>query len=367
MRVPLEKVRLDGGTQVRVSLDRDVIATYAEAMRAGAAFPKVVVYNDGTDHWLADGFHRFHAAQEAEIDKIDCQIVSGSKRDAVLHAVGANATHGLKRSNADKRRAVEIVLADGAWRKKTDRWIAEKCGVSHNFASDMRKQLSSDDNSDSGRASREGRDGKTYKPNAVKAAVAPHLMDADDAKEAGIDDAFGPEPSSDVLPVAARVEAEEPPVDDLDEVDPRDAIFEEAPPAVAAASPSPRAVVLPPSAPLSEFTTALAAKTKLVEDHLRAAKSAMSSIDTLVRGTRDKLVREVMPSLAWKNFQDTASAIGINLVSVVAFAPGGACGKCGGGGQTNGGKCVTCSGVGWWTEEEKRAAERAAQPARARR
>ena len=31
--------------------------------------------------------------------------------------------------NADKRRAVNLLLADGEWRKRSDRWIAEQCRV----------------------------------------------------------------------------------------------------------------------------------------------------------------------------------------------------------------------------------------------
>jgi len=36
-------------------------------------------------------------------------------RNAVLHAIGANAIHRLRRSNADKRKAVEMMLADDEW------------------------------------------------------------------------------------------------------------------------------------------------------------------------------------------------------------------------------------------------------------
>jgi hypothetical protein len=61
------------------------------------------------------------------------------------------------RTNADKRRAVELLLRDEEWSKKSDRWIAEKCGVSHNFVNSVRPQLSSDD------SSRTGQDGKTRK------------------------------------------------------------------------------------------------------------------------------------------------------------------------------------------------------------
>lgn len=52
-----------------------------------------------------------------------------SRRDALLYAAGANGAHGLRRTNADKRRAVLLVLA--ACPKWSDRKIGEICGVDH--------------------------------------------------------------------------------------------------------------------------------------------------------------------------------------------------------------------------------------------
>lgn len=66
------------------------------------------------------------------------------------------APTGMPRTNADKRRAVETLLRDEEWSKKSDRWIAEKASVSPDFASRMRR-LSSDDSSP---GTRKGRDGK---------------------------------------------------------------------------------------------------------------------------------------------------------------------------------------------------------------
>ena len=40
-----------------------------------------------------------------------------------------NADHGKRRSNADKRRAVEMMLKDSEWGKWSDREIAAKCAV----------------------------------------------------------------------------------------------------------------------------------------------------------------------------------------------------------------------------------------------
>jgi hypothetical protein len=61
---------------------------------------------------------------------------------AVLYSVGANAAHGVQRSNADKRRAVETLLRDTEWSQSSDREIARRCAVAHSFVLKVRQELS---------------------------------------------------------------------------------------------------------------------------------------------------------------------------------------------------------------------------------
>lgn len=139
--VKLASIRLDGGTQPRAELREDVIEDYAEAMRAGAVFPPVVVYFDGEAYWLADGFHRVKAARRAGRSVIAAEVRQGTRRDAVLHSVGVNSDHGLRRTNADKRRAVTTMLLDEEWGKWSQTKIAEHCRVSREYVSRVRAQL----------------------------------------------------------------------------------------------------------------------------------------------------------------------------------------------------------------------------------
>ncbi|MDR3281098.1 MAG: hypothetical protein LBT23_11355, partial [Synergistaceae bacterium] len=88
---------------------------YAEAMKAGAVFLSVIVFNDGSDHWLADGFHRIYAAISAGFPEIEADVREGAVRDARRCAMGANDTHGLRATNADKRNGVLIALDDDKW------------------------------------------------------------------------------------------------------------------------------------------------------------------------------------------------------------------------------------------------------------
>jgi N6-adenosine-specific RNA methylase IME4 len=162
--VALNKIRIDGGTQPRAEISQLVVDDYAEAMRAGIEFPPVTLFFDGVDHWLADGFHRFHAARSAGRKEIAAKVEKGTQRDAILFSVGANADHGLRRTNADKRRAVGILLADTEWAKRSDRWIAEKCGVSNRFIGMVRAEAAPTVNrSQLVEAPRLGQDGRERK------------------------------------------------------------------------------------------------------------------------------------------------------------------------------------------------------------
>lgn len=129
-KLNLNAIRIDGGTQSRVAIDNDAVSDYAEAVKVGIEFPPVVVFHDGADYWLADGFHRFHAHGQAGKASIPADVRAGTVRDAILYSLGANCTHGLRRSNADKRKAVETMLRDTEWAAWSDSKIAKACGVS---------------------------------------------------------------------------------------------------------------------------------------------------------------------------------------------------------------------------------------------
>ena len=68
--------------------------------------------------------------------------------------------------NDHKRRAVMLLLRDEEWAKKSDRWVAEKCGVSHPFVAKLRGELESDTSS----RPRTGQDGKVRNAGEVRGA-----------------------------------------------------------------------------------------------------------------------------------------------------------------------------------------------------
>jgi hypothetical protein len=62
-------------------------------------------------------------------------------RDAVLFSCGANAAHGVPRTNEDKRRAVMKLLQDAEWSGWVDLEIARRAHVSNHFVRKLRDDI----------------------------------------------------------------------------------------------------------------------------------------------------------------------------------------------------------------------------------
>jgi hypothetical protein len=137
---PIASIRRDGGTQIRAALDEATVAAYAEAIKAGMKLPPVRVFDDNKTLWLSDGFHRIEASLRSGWKTIEVERKIGGQREALLDAIGANATHGLPRSNADKRRAIEAMLADPEWVTWTDRRIAAAAHAGHELVARVREE-----------------------------------------------------------------------------------------------------------------------------------------------------------------------------------------------------------------------------------
>jgi hypothetical protein len=139
--IPLSRIK-DGGAQMRVEMRIETVNDYANDMLNGVVFPPVIVFHDGNDFWLGDGFHRVEASRKIGRETIVAEIRKGSARDAILHGVGSNASHGLRRTQADKRRAVERLLKDPEWARWSDRKVAEVAKVDHKTVGTIRREMS---------------------------------------------------------------------------------------------------------------------------------------------------------------------------------------------------------------------------------
>ena len=139
--VPAVAIRIDGGTQSRTKINIDAVEDYAAKMADGVEFPPVVVFFDGKDHWLADGFHRYHALRKIQKASVRCQVQNGTVRDAILYSFGANGMHGLPMTNEDKWHIVTEMVGDFEWSEWSDREISRRCHVSHIFVAKVRSSV----------------------------------------------------------------------------------------------------------------------------------------------------------------------------------------------------------------------------------
>lgn len=117
----------------------EVVNEYAERMIAGDKFPEVVLFGDKDKSWIGDGWHRISAARQLDLIEINVDLKPGTRTDALKYALSANSLHGHRRTNADKRRCVEIALEE--FPKMSSRAIAEMCGVSDVFVGNRRNQV----------------------------------------------------------------------------------------------------------------------------------------------------------------------------------------------------------------------------------
>lgn len=150
--VPVAMIRTDGSTQIRVKMSPETIESYKELYESAwekAAdetengtdvmevfeypLPPVILFYDDTHYWPADGFHRAAACRQAGIAVINAIVLKGTQRDALLYAIGANAEHGLQRTNQDKRNAVRQLLSDPEWKDLGPTTLAAYARVSRRF------------------------------------------------------------------------------------------------------------------------------------------------------------------------------------------------------------------------------------------
>jgi len=114
-RLPVSTIRADGGTQSRAQLYRSIVSDYAGLIAGGAVFPPIIGFHDGSDYWLADGFHRHAAHISLGLAEIDVVIRQGALRDAILYSwvlIRATVCAAPMRT---KRRAVLKLLNDQEW------------------------------------------------------------------------------------------------------------------------------------------------------------------------------------------------------------------------------------------------------------
>ena len=160
-KVKLADITLDPDVQARACLNEETVAEYAQKMKEGEKFPPVQLFSDEKTCYVGDGWHRLAAAASLGYTSFPAVVSPGGRSAALRFALGANALHGLPRTNADKLRAIEIACRE--FPKMSSRAIAEMCAVSDRFVGEHRTWCER-----FAPEARVGKDGKAYRVNALK-------------------------------------------------------------------------------------------------------------------------------------------------------------------------------------------------------
>ena len=135
---PIESLICDPRFQARREMSPDVVEEYRAAYEAKSDLPAIEVFLVDGVLYVTDGFHR-HAATPTNGFLRAKLVGAGSIEQAIWHACAANRTHGLRRSNEDKRRAVRLALDSGIGAEQSNIVIAKHVGVSDMLVSDVRR------------------------------------------------------------------------------------------------------------------------------------------------------------------------------------------------------------------------------------
>lgn len=139
-------IRRDGGAQMREAIEQDTVTQYAEHIIDGVEFPPLVVFYDGSDYWLADGFHRIAAYEEAGADTVPVDVRSGQLLDAIKFALKANATNGKPRTSGDLARSYQAAVDKGLCDPTSTKDVKDLLGCSKRWARRLTKEARTEQN-----------------------------------------------------------------------------------------------------------------------------------------------------------------------------------------------------------------------------
>ena len=144
--VPIYDIIIDSHINTR-ELDEAVIEEYRESMREYGESNWQRFWNESPrmteSRHLYSGFHTVTAAMREFGREYEINVIQEGKdwREAYFRATRMNATHGRRRTNAEKELAVRRWLEDDEMCQWTDGHIAKECLVSAPFVSKVARSL----------------------------------------------------------------------------------------------------------------------------------------------------------------------------------------------------------------------------------
>src|SRR5690349_18425992 len=111
--VPLALIDREKRFQVRAgSLDPKVVFDYEQIIQTVGHLDPMIVFRRGQRYVLGSGWHRFEAYSNCGKPSAPCEIRDGEGSDVLACSIKSDAKHGLRMTQADKRRAGDLAVSD---------------------------------------------------------------------------------------------------------------------------------------------------------------------------------------------------------------------------------------------------------------
>ncbi|KKN09193.1 hypothetical protein LCGC14_1049210 [marine sediment metagenome] len=137
MKIKLADLKVDPTVNIRDRLDGDTVEKYESIFEI---LPPILVFRINGNYLLADGFHRYQAADNLGKLEIEAEVREGTLEDAQEANIRENAAHhGLSLKVAEQARAIDwFVEHRSDW---TDQQIAEAVGAPKSTVHNHRRAL----------------------------------------------------------------------------------------------------------------------------------------------------------------------------------------------------------------------------------
>jgi len=161
----LSQIKCDHTLTPRIEkgVSPEVVEDYAACF---AQLPPIVVFKtpDEKDFLLADGWHRYRAAEKLKLEEVEADVKYGTRAEAKEYALLCNLKHGRPLTRKERQFVIAEFLK--LHPERANAWIADDLGVNHETVEAIRDKL------EAGCEIRTlaellGKDGKTY-PRSIE-------------------------------------------------------------------------------------------------------------------------------------------------------------------------------------------------------
>ena len=94
MLIPILEITVDSSLQPRNGLNQDKLTEYSKLLLDSSDFDPVDLFYDGSNYWLADGFHRIEVYRKAGKTHIPATVREGTRRNAIILVLSATLSMG---------------------------------------------------------------------------------------------------------------------------------------------------------------------------------------------------------------------------------------------------------------------------------